>query len=89
MPGAGLSAVGTEAGGRRVDWGFAGAYNGGRAARRGQVAGAFSASPEVRGRHVLVVDDVMTTGATMTACARACLEAGAAKVDVFVLARAL
>jgi ComF family protein len=61
----------------------------GRAARRGNVAGAFSASPEVRGRHVLVVDDVMTTGATLTACVRACLEAGAGRVDVFVLARAL
>ena len=61
----------------------------GRAARRGNVAGAFASSPEVRGRHVLIVDDVMTTGATLTACARACLEGGADRVDVFVLARAL
>ena len=61
----------------------------GRAARRGNVAGAFAPSPEVRGKHVLIVDDVMTTGATLTACARACLDGGAARVDVFVLARAL
>lgn len=61
----------------------------GRLARRTNVAGAFAASSGVRGRHVLIVDDVMTTGATLTACTRACLDAGAARVDVFVLARAL
>jgi len=61
----------------------------GRAARSGNVAGAFKASVRVAGRHVLLVDDVMTTGATLTACTRACLDAGASRVDVFVLARAL
>lgn len=40
-----------------------------------------------RGRSVLLIDDVMTSGATLTACARACLDAGARRVDVMVLAR--
>ena len=39
------------------------------------------------GRPVLLVDDVMTSGATLAACARACLDAGASRVDVAVLAR--
>jgi ComF family protein len=60
----------------------------GRAARSRNVIGAFAADACVRGRHVLIVDDVMTTGATLGECARACLGAGAARVDVFVLARA-
>lgn len=40
-----------------------------------------------RGRHILLVDDVMTSGATLAACADACLAGGAAAVDVVVLAR--
>ena len=36
---------------------------------------------------IIVVDDVLTTGATVDACARALLRAGAAKVDVLVFAR--
>jgi ComF family protein len=41
------------------------------------------------GRHVLLVDDVMTTGATLAAAADACLASGARDVSVVVLARAI
>lgn len=61
----------------------------GRAARKGNVRGAFAASIDVAGKTVLLVDDVMTTGATLTSCARTCLQRGAARVDVLVLARAM
>jgi ComF family protein len=58
--------------------------------RRERVAGAFAVrTPDrVRGRHVLVVDDVMTTGATLGACAEALRAAGARSVSVAALARA-
>ena len=53
--------------------------------------GAFSVSrPEaVAGRRILLVDDVMTTGATVEACARILRSAGAERVDVLTLARAV
>ncbi|MCE8468351.1 ComF family protein, partial [Rhodovulum sulfidophilum] len=41
----------------------------------------------VAGRTVLLIDDVMTSGATLGAAAGACLAAGAAEVRVLVLAR--
>jgi predicted amidophosphoribosyltransferase len=41
----------------------------------------------IAGRHVLLIDDVMTTGATLAQCTRACLEAGASHVSIAVLAR--
>ncbi|MGH7815340.1 MAG: ComF family protein [Candidatus Binataceae bacterium] len=43
----------------------------------------------IKGRRILLVDDVMTTGATANECARVLMAAGAAQVDVFTLARAL
>jgi ComF family protein len=46
-----------------------------------------SARAEVRGRRVLLVDDVFTTGATASACARALKEAGAVSVILLTLAR--
>ncbi|MCH8882284.1 MAG: ComF family protein [SAR324 cluster bacterium] len=42
----------------------------------------------IEGRHILLVDDVMTTGATLNACARTLKAAGARRVDALVLARA-
>lgn len=41
----------------------------------------------ISGQHIVLVDDVMTTGATLNACTEACLAAGAARVDVVVFAR--
>ena len=63
------------------------------AARRQNLAGAFAVPaagrPALAGRRVLLIDDVMTSGATATACARVLKRNGAAAVDVLVLARVL
>lgn len=60
-------------------------------ARRRNVLGAFrvdaARSAAIRGRSVLLVDDVFTTGSTVEACARALKRAGARKVLVLTLAR--
>jgi ComF family protein len=49
--------------------------------------GAFAASAQVRGLRLAVVDDVFTTGSTMTAMTRELLRAGAASVEVWAVAR--
>jgi ComF family protein len=56
--------------------------------RAHNVAGAFIASPSVAGQDLLLVDDVLTTGATVRAAAIALREAGATRVEVLTLARA-
>jgi len=64
------------------------------AKRRENVSGAFQASRRGRagktiaGRSVLLIDDVMTTGASAASCARALKRAGAKKVTLLTLARA-
>ena len=63
----------------------------GRKERIANVKGAFAVDPlradELRGRHVVLVDDVMTSGASLHAAARVLHQAGAAQVTALVLAR--
>ena len=61
-----------------------------RKGRRDTVAGAFEvAHPRlVAGENILLVDDVFTTGATVSACAEALFAAGANSVFVLTIARA-
>ncbi|MBL9054970.1 MAG: ComF family protein, partial [Rhodobacteraceae bacterium] len=62
-----------------------------RNARFANLADALALHPRratrVEGRHVLLVDDVMTSGATLAAAAEACVAGGATGVSVLVLAR--
>jgi ComF family protein len=62
-----------------------------RTGRRRNVRGAFHVRPRlaerVRGKPVVLIDDVLTTGATVSECARVLLRAGASHVDVLTLAR--
>ena len=64
-----------------------------RLQRFGNVRGAFMAPPRraaaLAVRRVVLVDDVMTTGATVSTCADVLLRAGAANVDVLTLARVI
>jgi competence protein ComFC len=58
--------------------------------RMENMSGAFQAKEQlVKGKVILVVDDVATSGATLNACAKALLEAGASRVYGFSLARAV
>lgn len=60
-------------------------------ARHANVAGAFriqaTKKPLIAGKHVILIDDVMTTGATLRAATKAVSAAGAAGVDIITLAR--
>lgn len=57
--------------------------------RKRNVSGAFKVKdPErIKGQHVVLIDDVMTTGATLESCARTLKRAGASHVDALVLSR--
>lgn len=59
----------------------------GRGERSANVRGAFRCGLDVRGAHAAIVDDVVTTGATVAALAQALKDAGAARVSVWALAR--
>ncbi|MHC8388851.1 double zinc ribbon domain-containing protein [Pseudomonas sp. MDT2-39-1] len=58
-------------------------------ARKKNLRNAFALVPDasIKGRHLAIVDDVLTTGATAQALARLLMDAGAARVDVYCLAR--
>jgi ComF family protein len=62
-----------------------------RSQRASNVQGAFKVaadrSADIQGRRIVLIDDVLTSGATADACARALLRAKAAQVDVLVFAR--
>ena len=55
--------------------------------RRKNVAGAFRVRGRVEGLRILLIDDVMTTGATAGACAKELKRAGAKSVTLLTLAR--
>lgn len=56
--------------------------------RRSAMEGVFQADPKAAGLRILLVDDVLTTGATATSCAKALLEAGAVSVTLITACRA-
>ena len=58
-----------------------------RERRRENVSGSFQCQGDMTGRRVILVDDVATTGSTLSACASALKAAGAASVWALVLAR--
>lgn len=62
-----------------------------QAERRNNVKGAFAVNPKhlsaLKGKNVLLVDDVFTTGSTIEQCSKALLKAGASTVNILTLAR--
>jgi ComF family protein len=57
--------------------------------RKRNMRGVFACSQSLAGKHVALLDDVMTTGASLDALARTVKDAGAARVDCWVIARTL
>ncbi len=55
--------------------------------RRHNLKNAFVASEQAMPGHVALIDDVMTTGATVNECAKVLLKAGVKRVDIWVIAR--
>jgi ComF family protein len=58
------------------------------AQRRRNLRGAFTVDAAITDRRVALIDDVMTTGSTVSELARACRRAGAAHIEVWTVARA-
>ncbi|QHS10417.1 ComF family protein [Sinimarinibacterium sp. NLF-5-8] len=56
-------------------------------ARRRNLRDAFTVTADLHGQHIALLDDVMTTGATLEALARACRAAGAAQIEAWAIAR--
>jgi ComF family protein len=58
------------------------------AERRRNIRGAFTVDAAVRGRHIALLDDVITTGTTLAELARAARRAGASRIEAWAVARA-
>ena len=56
--------------------------------RRENIKNAFTVMQPMQARHIAIIDDVMTTGSTVNELARVLKKAGAARVDVWICARA-